>query len=210
MKLPKIWRLWALALALGGASCGGNTGYELIPRPRGFHRLEFPKATYQNFSCPACPMAFDYPTHGRLSILPEDSCVLDVRFPQYKCTWHLTYEKLHPANPLTQSFAKYRSLIYQHSRKGRVKESPIQTASANGTFFELVGEVPTAAQFYVADSSQAVALVGAMYFQTAVKNDSLAPVISFLKTDLHHLLGSLRWNPNFETATTRPSDCNPQ
>jgi gliding motility-associated lipoprotein GldD len=36
-------------------------------------------------------------------------------------------------------------------------------------------------------------LRGAVYFNTATKNDSLAPVIRYLKQDAIHLIQTLRW-----------------
>jgi hypothetical protein len=36
-------------------------------------------------------------------------------------------------------------------------------------------------------------LRGALYFNTALKSDSLAPVIEYLKKDVIHLLNTLEW-----------------
>jgi len=57
----------------------------------------------------------------------------------------------------------------------------------------LEGEVPSQFQFHVSDSTQHF-MRGALYFKTATQNDSLAPVIDYLKRDIIHLLSTLRWN----------------
>jgi gliding motility-associated lipoprotein GldD len=55
---------------------------------------------------------------------------------------------------------------------------------------ELTGEVPTQFQFFVTDSTSHF-LRGALYFNTALKNDSLAPVIEYIKIDLAHLINTV-------------------
>jgi gliding motility-associated lipoprotein GldD len=61
-----------------------------------------------------------------------------------------------------------------------------------GVVAELTGEVPTQFQFFVTDSTQNF-LRGALYFNTAMKNDSLAPVIEFIKEDMAHLMNSVKF-----------------
>jgi gliding motility-associated lipoprotein GldD len=57
---------------------------------------------------------------------------------------------------------------------------------------ELSGEVPTQFQFFVTDSTGHW-LRGALYFNTAMKNDSLAPIIEFIKIDMTHLMNSVKF-----------------
>jgi gliding motility-associated lipoprotein GldD len=59
--------------------------------------------------------------------------------------------------------------------------------------FELEGEVPSQFQFYVTDSTKHF-LRGALYFRTATKNDSLKPIIDFIKKDVIHLLNTVKWD----------------
>ena len=58
--------------------------------------------------------------------------------------------------------------------------------------FELEGDVPSPFQFMVHDSTSHF-LRGALYFQVATKNDSLAPVINYVKRDIHHLIETVDW-----------------
>ena len=57
---------------------------------------------------------------------------------------------------------------------------------------ELEGEVPTQFQFFTSDSTHHF-FRGALYFNTATQNDSLAPIIEFIKKDMIHLLNSFEW-----------------
>jgi gliding motility-associated lipoprotein GldD len=52
--------------------------------------------------------------------------------------------------------------------------------------------VATSFQFYTTDSTKHF-LRGAVYVKTATANDSLAPIIHFLKQDAIHLIQTLEW-----------------
>jgi gliding motility-associated lipoprotein GldD len=47
-------------------------------------------------------------------------------------------------------------------------------------------------QFYLTDSTRHW-LRGSLYFDAIPNNDSLAPVIDFVKTDIQHLFETIRW-----------------
>ena len=58
---------------------------------------------------------------------------------------------------------------------------------------ELEGEVPSQFQFTITDSTTNF-LRGALYFNTKVQNDSLAPAIEYMKRDMMHIINTLEWN----------------
>jgi gliding motility-associated lipoprotein GldD len=60
------------------------------------------------------------------------------------------------------------------------------------TVFELSGQVPTQIQFYVTDSTKHF-IRGALYFETASKNDSLLPVIKYIGNDIVKMLKTLKF-----------------
>jgi len=60
---------------------------------------------------------------------------------------------------------------------------------------EIAGEVPTQLQFTMTDSSRNF-LRGALYFNTAVQNDSLAPAIEFMKKETLHFINTVQWKTN--------------
>jgi gliding motility-associated lipoprotein GldD len=62
-----------------------------------------------------------------------------------------------------------------------------------GVLFVIRGVgVASTYQFYVTDSSKHF-VRGALYFNHAPNNDSLAPVIDFLKSDINHLIETFTW-----------------
>ena len=58
--------------------------------------------------------------------------------------------------------------------------------------FKLEGEVFSQYQFYTHDTITNF-LRGALYFETATKNDSLKPIIEYVKDDINHLVNTLEW-----------------
>jgi gliding motility-associated lipoprotein GldD len=175
-------------------SCSQGNPY---PRPTGYPRIALPQHTYKTYRQPGCPFSFEYPAYAEL--LPtsrKDSCSVDLYFPAFDAYWHITDRNyLRDKTRGAQSFEDYRQVIYHHAQKAyNIQETPYTWPGGGGVFFELYGEVPTSAQFYLADSAGGNAVMTAFYFKTAVKNDSLAPVIDFLKADLRHMAETLRFN----------------
>ena len=61
-----------------------------------------------------------------------------------------------------------------------------------GILYDLKGNTATAVQFYVTDSVNHY-LRGSLYFSAEPNADSLAPVISFFRDDIIHLIETLKW-----------------
>ena len=180
------WLLLAVVLT----ACGGAPEY---PRKRGFHRLELPAHRYRTFTHAQCPFTFDYPEYGVLELQRVDSCFFNIRFDDFGCRWHITTRRF-DGDKVTYDYTleDYRQVIFKHAQKAAIYEQPLRLPNGRGTLFELYGESPTFADVYFSDTSH-YALLVSCYFDTAVKNDSLAPVIAHLKKDLSRLVGSVRW-----------------
>ncbi|MEL6673428.1 MAG: hypothetical protein AAFR61_14585 [Bacteroidota bacterium] len=184
--------LWLLSLTL--SSCSEE--YVPFPRKYGFHRIDIPAVTqYQTFSNAACPFSFEYPEGGRISRESPDSCWTDIYFPAYDCTWHFTYRQAEESGKARGvHFEEYRGLIYKHSKKAsQIKESRLDMASGKGVKFELYGNVGTPEQLFFHDASEQEIMMMSFYFNTAMKNDSLQPVIVHMKDQLDHMLESFTW-----------------
>jgi len=172
------------------SACGSDNP---VPKPFGFHKIRFPQekkfVTYSNNSC---PFQFEYPAFGKIDNRRSDSCWVDIEFPDFQCKWHITYKNIKQSKK-GSNYEDYRRLIYKHSQKAsEITETPILNKQGKGVFFEMYGEVPTPAQFYFTDTTQH-AVMASFYFFTALKNDSLAPVIQYMKNDMKHLVESIQW-----------------
>lgn len=171
-------------------SCSNDT----TPRPWGYHRLILPEHKYKLYDNPNCPYKFEIPVYGQVLNEDNDSCFLDIDFPQFGARWHITTrDYAREKTNVLDAYEDYRELVYKHSKKAtEIREHILERKNGIGTFFELYGEVPTSAQFFFSDSTR-FAMITSLYFKTATKNDSLKPVIDFMKKDLMHLIETIQW-----------------
>jgi gliding motility-associated lipoprotein GldD len=168
------------------------------PKPKGYPRIDLPTPEYQKLNLPA-PYSFE---HSVFSLAAPDTTRLsepfwiDLIYRQLGATVQITYKAI-DKNPgkLNELIEDSRMLIAKHQVKASgIEEQVVMTGDGQKAYvFRLSGQVPTQFQFYTTDSSHHF-LRGALYFNTATANDSLAPVIDFVSQDMVHLLKTLKWN----------------
>lgn len=170
---------------------------DYLPKPKGYNRIILPKSEYLPLP-DTFPYFFEYSKHAKL--LKDSSWIAEKNwitlfYPNMDASLQITYK------PVTDSIIReflsdsYR-LTSQHNVKAyAIEESILELPTGlYASFTELEGQVPTQVQFHTTDKdSTDHFLRGALYFKTATKNDSLAPVIEYLKKDIIHLLTSLTW-----------------
>ncbi|MEQ8470220.1 MAG: gliding motility lipoprotein GldD [Marinoscillum sp.] len=175
-------------------SCGSN---DYLPKPKGYNRIDLPEHSYRALP-DTFPYQFEYSTHAK--ILKDSSWIaerywIDLYYPELGANIQLTYKPIRNSRKLMEEYIgdSYK-LTGQHNVKAYSIEERIMELP-NGdfaSFTELEGEVPTQLQFHITDSTTHF-LRGALYFQIATKNDSLAPVIRWMKEDALRLLHTMRW-----------------
>ncbi|MEM9895460.1 MAG: gliding motility lipoprotein GldD [Bacteroidota bacterium] len=174
--------------------CG--CGAEYLPKPKGYNRIDLPPHSYQTLP-DSFPYTFQYSQHSR--ILRDSSWIaekywISVLYPEMGARIQITYKPVVTDSIIREYLSDSYRLTSQHNIKAySIEESILELPSGlYASFTELEGEVPTQAQFHVSDSVNHF-LRGALYFNTATKNDSLAPVISYIKKDILQLLQTLDW-----------------
>jgi gliding motility-associated lipoprotein GldD len=185
------------ALLLLLTSVGCSTDY--TPRPRGWNRIDLPTPAYQTIPH-RHPYSFEMSRYAR--VLRDSSRFavdkphwINLYYPRFDATIQLTYEDLRGRPTALQALiADARHLTSKHEIKASgIREQTFRTkTNFTADVFDLSGDVPSQFQFYVTDSTQHF-LRGALYFRTAIANDSLAPVIQFIRADAVHLLNTLRF-----------------
>lgn len=164
-----------------------------LPRPVGWPRIELPPHNYQPYTGGSCPFTFEFPTNATVERSQPDSCWMDLYFKDFECRWHFTYRYI-PGSGKTieQHNEEYRRLVFKHIQKvNQIKETPLASSQGNGILYELFGTVGVPAQFLFTDSTHLV--MASFYFDSAVRNDSLAPVIAYVKEDMKHMAESIVW-----------------
>jgi gliding motility-associated lipoprotein GldD len=198
MRLLSRLGLFSIVLIILLSSCRKKTDSgDFVPKPKGYNRIDLPMAEYQQMT-ENHPFSFQYSTQAVLkpdTVRWAEPHWMYVYYPNLKAMIQLTYKPLGgDKNKLMKLIDDAHKLAARHGQKAySIRDLILKTPSGKSAMLmELEGEVPTYLQFYTTDSTKHY-LRGALYFNTALKSDSLAPVIDYLKKDVIHLLNTLEW-----------------
>ena len=143
------------------------------------------------------PYSFEYSKHATL--LRDTSRIrenfwIEIYYPQVKSNIHITYKAITSQKLLQEFMDDAYKLTSKHQIKAYAINEVITTTPSGKTavIAELEGEVPSQFQFTITDSSKNF-IRGALYFNTQVANDSLAPAIEYMKKDLMQIINTLTW-----------------
>jgi gliding motility-associated lipoprotein GldD len=149
-----------------------------------------------NYFASDCPFRFE---HHSLSAVRKTSnqaaepCWLNIDYPYFDCTVHLSYKKIE--NNAVKYIEDARTLAYKHTLKAtNIEEFPVirDSAKVYGLIYSLEGSTASSLQFYLTDSSRHF-IRGALYFNVAPNIDSLAPVLQYVRGDINRLINSFSW-----------------
>jgi gliding motility-associated lipoprotein GldD len=168
-----------------------------MPKPKGFNRIVLPESAYRALP-DTFPYFFEYSTHAK--ILKDSSWIaepywIDLYYPEFGASIQVSYK---PVKKDRDLLIEYVATAYKLTSKHQVKAYAIDKAiiktesGKTAEIAKLSGEVPSQYQFFTTDSVNHF-LRGALYFNTATQNDSLAPVIEYVRKDIMHLLNTLEW-----------------
>jgi gliding motility-associated lipoprotein GldD len=172
-----------------------------VPKPKGYFRIDLPAKTYIPFKesekLGDIPLIFEYPSYGTITgntDNPSEPGWFNIEFPCYKARIYLTYKNINNnlAGLIEQTYAMN---VKNHITKAdAINEQVINDKEDNiyGVLYDLKGNTATSVQFYVTDSIKNY-LRGSLYFESEPNADSLAPVISFFREDIIHLIETLKW-----------------
>ncbi|HEY6976996.1 MAG TPA: hypothetical protein VH396_11955, partial [Chitinophagaceae bacterium] len=155
---------------------------------------------YTLFNEPGFPYSFEYPVYAKIvkdtsffGDSPENPWWINVEFPQFNGRVYISY-KIIGKYKLDKLLNDAFNLTNKQSVKASyINDSLINTPlNVHGMFFKVSGDVATANQFFLTDSTKNF-LRGALYFDTTPNQDSLKPVNDFLVQDLMHLINTFRW-----------------
>jgi gliding motility-associated lipoprotein GldD len=122
---------------------------------------------------------------------------INLDFPMFSGTFHLSFKKIN--NNLNDYIEDSRTLVMKHIPKASAIENRLfenSFAHVYGLTYTISGvDAASPYQLYLTDSTRHF-VRGALYFNTVPNNDSLAPVIEFLKEDINHLIETFEWREN--------------
>lgn len=170
----------------------------IIPKPKGYQRIDFPAKKYFKVVNP-CNYSMEIPVYSEMVLdkYPNaEQCWYNIQYKPFNVTLHLSYNEIKSRDSLFKFINDSRTMVYKHIIKAdEIIENYISKPNKHGIFYELDGSTATNAQFYITDSTHHF-LRGSLYFNSATNQDSIMPVLNFLKEDMLKMIETLEWKNN--------------
>lgn len=169
------------------------------PKPMGYFRIDLPEHQYRRLDT-TLPFSFEQSVFANTSIepQPDQSLWVNVTYPELRASLRFTCFKLKNADSLRRLMVSEDKMVKFHYQKADdVQFSIIKDPEAHiwGQTYEIYGkQVATPFQFWLTDSAHQF-VRAALYFDNTPNNDSLQPVIDYLKEDAMHLINTFAWKP---------------
>ncbi len=171
-----------------------------IPKEKGYANFIFPEKSYQNFNLPAYPYSFEYPTYANIDNQinyfgknKSKDAWINIQFPKLNGTLYVSYKIIHSKQLDTLINDAYKFASNHSNKASYIADSVFTTEiGVHGVFFHIGGDVATAYQFFLTDSTTHF-FRGALYFNTTPNADSLSIYNDFLFKDVQHMVNTFKW-----------------
>lgn len=167
-----------------------------LPKPRGYFRIDLPEKNYVSIDTIE-RYTFEIPdytviTHDPFS--PQERNWINVEIPCFKASIHMTHKDV--KGNLGEYLEDVHAMVTKHLQKANgMNDSLIVNPEHKvyGMLIEMDGKgVATPLQFYLTDST-ANFIRGALYFNFVPNNDSMQPVIDYIRQDIDRMINTFEW-----------------
>ena len=169
------------------------------PKPMGYFRIDLPEHRYRLLDT-AMPFQYEQSVFANTTIEPQkdNSLWMNITYPDLGATFRFTCFTVKNADSLRKLMISEDKMVKFHYQKADdVQFSVVDDPNAHiwGQTYEIFGkEVATPFQFWLTDSAHNF-VRATLYFDGTPNNDSLQPVIQYLKEDAMHLINTFAWKP---------------
>ena len=192
MKKTNIIAIILIGILL--SSCGEEQ--RPLPKPKGYFRIDLPEKDYVKVDT-LQRYAFEAPSYALLTndpFAPEEKNWVNVEMPNFKASIHLTHKEV--KGNLGEYLEDVHTMLTKHLQKANgMNDSLIINPDRKvyGMMIEMDGKgVATPLQFYLTDSTDNF-VRGALYFNFLPNNDSMQPVIEYIRQDIDRMIGTFEW-----------------
>ncbi len=195
---------FGFALIVASASMPGCENPP-VPKPRGYHRIEFPTFEYARYEHP-CGISFEVPVYSKIELIeggaPEaDICWFNCAVPRFNAKLHCTLIPITDKTQLNSLVEDTHQMVFSHEMKAagiRTQQFDFPERNVNGVLYNLQGPVASPIQFFASDNS-AHFLRGSLYFDHAPNPDSIQSSLAHVEQDIVHLIETLAWTKSIAT-----------
>ena len=166
------------------------------PKPRGYFRIDLPEKIY-TITDSAFPYQFEKPVYTSITkdpYSPNEKYWINLNFLPFNATLHISYKQIE-GNLITYLEDAHKLVTKHIPKADAIYDSLVVDRDRNlfGLIYEIEGSgAASPYQFFLTDSLSHF-VRGALYFNSVPNNDSLEPVINFIKDDIEHLINTFQW-----------------
>ena len=167
------------------------------PKPMGYFRIDLPNHQYRTLDT-SLPFRYEQSVFANTTIekQKDNTLWMTVSYPDLKASLRFTCFEVKNADSLRKLMVSEDKMVKFHYQKADdVQYSVIKDPETHlwGQTYEIYGkEVATPFQFWLTDSAHRF-VRATLYFDETPNNDSLQPVIQYLKEDAMHLINTFEW-----------------
>lgn len=174
---------------------------DIVPKPKGYLRLEYPAANYINTNVNGVPFSFESNAlankiSSKKITSTTESYAINIEYPTLKGTIYLTYKSINNNQKNLIDFLRdAQNFTQKHTAKAdeiNEKEYINKSSKVYGMFYEVGGNAASQSQFYVTDSTEHF-LTGSLYFYAKPNYDSILPAAKYLEKDIKHIMETVKW-----------------
>ena len=177
------------------AACGHN---DYTPKPVGYIRIDLPEKHYETYDDARLPFTFEKASDAEVVWKKDNarSRYVDLTYPQFHGVVFLSYNALRGREELKgQIDTSYHLLKIHFDHSSGLDEQQFfnEPDHVYGTTCQIKGQnVASTYQFWLTDSTHHF-LRGALFVDCTPNNDSLAPILEYLQSDIQHLIETVKW-----------------
>jgi gliding motility-associated lipoprotein GldD len=171
------------------------------PKPKGYFNIELPEPVYLDYINNNY-FQFSVSNQARVEELnnfpagvKENKGVgLNIVYPRFRAQFYCSYIQVNKSD--FPSFMKEsQDMVYIREKKAKgVKETEYNNPKQKvyGFVYEIQGDAASPVQFLISDSINSF-FRGALFFDTHINRDSIAPVLEYINKDIKIMIESFQW-----------------
>lgn len=192
--ISTLVRYAALTIIAAASTLMVSCRQQATPRPEGYFRIDKYPACYHNDTIGRVTLQVNDSARSIVPPQPSGNASwLNIAYPRYRATIYLSYIPL--SHNLEQLMAESIELVYrQNINTERVEAIAYEDSETQlyATLYTLSAQSATPLQFIATDSIHYL-LRGALYFDTPVKADSVAPALQHIENDIMQMIESITY-----------------
>jgi len=171
-------------------SCTHKAG---SPKPRAYPKVFYPARNYVTYQQDGCPFHFEYPDFAQIKEKTE-KCWFDLYMPAFNARLHCSYLPVEDRKQFDDLVSDAYTIADRINDRANYMEEQriLNPKGVSGLLLSWTGPAASPLHFFLTDTTNHF-FKAALYFDSKVQRDSLAPIEKFIREDIDHMISSFQW-----------------